>query len=64
MNRSIATRLTTIVLAATLTLAMLGATNALASHQYRVSATAGERSAPVAEQVQRVTAAAHRDTAA
>ncbi len=60
MTKTFAARTAPLALAALLTGAMLFSTNALASHQYRVSAAAQERATEVAVAVQHVTIVAHR----
>jgi len=63
MTKTFATQAAPIALAALLTSAMLFATNALASHQYRVAAAQQQTLAQtqaVAMDVQRVIVVAHR----
>ena len=60
MTKSFAAQVAPIALAALLTSAMLFATNALASHQYRVAVAAQETTQTVALNVQHVTVIGHR----
>jgi hypothetical protein len=60
MTKTFAARTTPLALAALLTMAMLASTNALASHQYRVSVASHERTTEVAAAVQHVTIVGHR----
>ena len=62
MTKTLAARTAPIALAALLTTAMLASTNALAGHQYRVSAAAQDRATVVASAVpvQHVTIVGHR----
>ena len=62
MTKTLAARTAPIALAALLSAAMLVSTNALASHQYRVSVAARERATVVATaiDVQHVTIVGHR----
>ena len=63
MTRTFASQAAPIALAAVLTTAMLFATNALASHQYRVATAAQERAQTVVMAVQHVTIVGHRANA-
>jgi hypothetical protein len=63
MTRTFASQAAPIALAALLTTAMLFATNALASHQYRVATAAQERVQTVVMDMQHVTIAGHRANA-
>ncbi len=63
MTKSFTLRAAPIALAALLTSAMLLATNALASHQYRVAAVAQASAPAVAMDVQHVTIVGHRANA-
>ena len=60
MTKSFTLHAAPIALAALLTTAMLFATNALASHQYRVAVTSQAAMQTVAMDVQRVTIVGHR----
>jgi hypothetical protein len=60
MPKTFASQAAPIALAALLTTAMLFATNALASHQYRVAAAAQETTQTVALDVPRMTLIGHR----
>ena len=60
MTKTFAAQVAPIALAALLTSAMLFATNALASHQYRVAVAAQETTQTVALNVQQVTVIGHR----
>ena len=60
MTRTFAHQAAPIALAALLTAAMLLATSALAAHQYRVAAHAGQPTQAVAMAVQHVTIVGHR----
>jgi hypothetical protein len=60
MTSTFAARTAPLALAALLTTAMLFATNALASHQYRVAADAQQQTQVVAMDVQHVTIVGHR----
>ena len=63
MNKTFTLQAAPIALAALLTSAMLLATNALASHQYRVAAVAQASSQTVAMDVQHVTIVGRRANA-
>ena len=60
MTKTFAHQAAPIALAALLTTAMLLATNALASHQYRVAAVSQASTQTVAMDVQHVTIVGHR----
>jgi multisubunit Na+/H+ antiporter MnhF subunit len=60
MNKTFAHQAAPIALAALLTTAMLFATNALASHQYRVATQAQVQTRVAALDLQRATIAGHR----
>ncbi len=64
MTRTFASQAAPIALAALLTTAMLFATNALASHQYRVASAVQETTQTVAMDVQHVTVVGHRSARA
>lgn len=60
MTKTFTTQAAPIALAAVLTTAMLFATNALASHQYRVAAAAQGATQTAALDVRRVVSVGHR----